>query len=92
VGNLQTENTPNNRTNAMLKFGNQAHNSVARSIGYALTGGAEADWWTFSANIFARLTRSERAALAYAALMAMDERDAHDTASAALFGYVGVQQ
>ena len=57
-------------------------------FGYALTLGTEADWWEFSAVIYARLTRKERAALAYAALMALDEDDAYNTAHAALFGYV----
>ena len=72
----------------MSKHGNPAHKSVARSIGYALTLGAEADWWTFSVILAARLTRTERAALAYATLTALDVQDAYDTAQAALWGYV----
>ena len=72
----------------MSRYAKPAHKSAARMLGYALTLGAEASWWDFAAVLYARLTRKERAALAYAALMALDYDDAHVAAEAALFGYV----
>ena len=86
--NSRSDITPKPRQSAIWKFVKPAHKSAARMFGYALTLGTEADWWEFSAVIYARLTRKERAALAYAALMALDEDDAYNTAHAALFGYV----
>ena len=72
----------------MSKYGKPAHKSVARMIGYVLTLGDEADWWNLSAVLYARLTRKERTALAFAALMSLDEDDARTTAEFAVFGYV----
>ncbi len=60
----------------MSKFARPAHKSAARSLGYALTTGDEAGWASFTALIYMRLSVKERAALAYAALMALDEREA----------------
>ena len=72
----------------MSRFAKPSHKSAARMLGYALTLGTEADWAVFSALIFARLTATERAALAYAALNALDDPDAFMTAEAALWGIV----
>ena len=72
----------------MSRFAKSSHKSAARMLGYALTLGTEANWAVFSALIFARLTATERAALAYAALNALDDPDAFMTAEAALWGIV----
>ena len=72
----------------MSKYAKPAHKSAARMLGFALTLGTEADWWEFSAVTYARLTRKERAALAYFALMSLDEDDAYEVAQTAVFGYV----
>jgi hypothetical protein len=58
-------------------------------LGYTLTLGTAADWLEFSAVLHVRLTPQELVALGFAVLTSMDEDDAHDTAQAACFGYVG---
>ncbi len=66
------------------KLARPAHISVSRSIGYALTQDDEAGWRAFTALAYMRLTRRERASLAFAALTALDPADAELAATAAL--------
>ncbi|MBM1309077.1 hypothetical protein JQT66_04405 [Sulfitobacter mediterraneus] len=61
---------------------------VAKAIGYALTLGTSAAWDGLSLILMARLSKRERAALAYSALVSLDDETAYQTASAAVFGVV----
>lgn len=62
------------------------HQSVTRSIGYALTLGDEPAWHGLTIVMLARLEEEERAALAYAALKSLTEDNAYRVASVAMFG------
>lgn len=70
----------------MSKWVKKTHKMTARVIGYALTIGTFEAWASVKLILQARLKPHERAALAYAALSSMDERDAYEVASLALFG------
>jgi len=59
---------------------------AVRSIGYALTLNTSQAWEGLSLILEARTTTRERAALAYAALKALDDDTAYRTASVAIFG------
>ncbi|KZX94489.1 hypothetical protein A3722_06395 [Sulfitobacter sp. HI0027] len=61
---------------------------AVRSIGYALTLDTSQAWEGLSLILEARTTTRERAALAYAALKALDDDTAYRTASVALFGVI----
>ena len=69
---------------AMSRYAKPSHKAVARSLGFALTLGDEQAWATFCLTAYRKLTTQERAALAYAALMSLDEGDAQTVAEAAL--------
>ena len=70
-------------------YGRDAHKRAAKCFEYALTLGATDAWCEVSAVWAVRLTTAERAALASAALKALDHDTANMTASAALFGTLG---
>ncbi|WP_099828232.1 hypothetical protein [Oceaniglobus indicus] len=72
--------------NAMSLYAKPAHKAVARMVGYVLTLGDSASWHGLTMVLIARLSDTERAALAYAALNSLDDADAYKTASVALFG------
>lgn len=59
---------------------------VARALGFALTLGTFEAWRGFGFILAVRLSRKERAALAYAALTSLSDEDGYRVASAALFG------
>ena len=69
---------------AMSKHAKPSHKAVARSLGYALTLGDRQAWATFCLSAYRKLTAQERAALAYASLMSLDEGQARIVAEAAL--------
>lgn len=70
----------------MKTFLSERHERTARSIGFALGLGSSQGWEGLGLILVARLTKAERAALAYAALISLDEETAYLTASVALFG------
>ncbi len=57
---------------AMARYAQDRHKRAARTLGYALTADAPDVWGQASAIFSARLTRLELAALAFAALRALD--------------------
>lgn len=72
---------------AMSKWAKPAHKAVARAIGYALTLGIDSGRALGLATIFAaRLSDEEKAGLAYAALMSMNEDHAYAVATLAIYG------
>lgn len=79
-------NTAKPRSNAMSLYSTAAHKRVATAISYALTLGTSKAWEGLSLILMARLSKAERAALAYSALISLDEDTAYRTASVALFG------
>lgn len=66
-----------------------AHLKAVRALGYTLTLGDPAAWWDLSSILAGRLTLSERAALAFMVLKALDDEAAQMVAEAALDGAVG---
>jgi len=78
IGNAKRDISPANTT----------AKRVAKAIGYALTLGTSSAWDGLSLILLARLTKRERAALAYSALVSLDDETAYQTASAAVFGVV----
>lgn len=82
-----TRNGSYRAANNTPKWGeNSTQNRAGRMVEYALTLGT-ADAWHGAAYVFAaRLTKQERAALAYAALKSLDHDTAYMVASATLFG------
>ena len=68
---------------AMSKHANPSHKAASRSLGYALTLNDRQAWATFCLTVFRKLTAHERAALAYAALMSLNEDQAQIVAEAA---------
>lgn len=74
------------RSNAMSLYSMDAHKRVATAISYALTLGTSKAWEGLSLILMARLSKAERAALAYSALISLDDDTAYKTASVALFG------
>ena len=70
----------------MTKHLNDRHTRTGRAISFALTIGTSLAWEGVAIVFLARLTRAERAALAYAALTSLDEATAYRTASVVLFG------
>jgi hypothetical protein len=79
-------NTAKSRSNAMSLYAKDQHTRIAKAIGYALTLGTSKAWEGLSLILMARLSKAERAALAYSALISLDEDTAYRTASVALFG------
>lgn len=77
---------PKRGHSAISLYGKKAHKRVAKCIGYALTLGTSPAWEGLAIVLLARLTKTERAALAYAALASLDEATAYRTASVVLFG------
>ena len=69
-----------------MRFAHADHRASARMLGFALVFGEGAGWLAFSAVIHARLSRTERAALAASALIAVDDEDLEPTLDAALGG------
>lgn len=70
----------------MSRFAKDGHKRVARCLGYALTLATPQAWLDLSLILMARLSKAERAGLAYAALISLNPDDAHDVASLAIFG------
>ena len=68
----------------MSRHAKPSHKAIARSLGYALTLGDRQAWATFCLSAYRKLTAQERAALAYASLMSLDEGQAQMVAEAAL--------
>ena len=64
------------------------HQAAARMLAHALTLSDEAGWDGFTTLIGIRLSVKERVALAFAALMALDDYHAFLAAEAALWGIV----
>jgi hypothetical protein len=73
-------------SNAMSLYAKEAHTRLAKAIGFALAIGTSKAWEGLSLVLVARLTKAERAALAYSALISLDDETAYRTASVALFG------
>ncbi len=64
------------RKSAMSAFAHDRHKRVARTLGFALTLHDGPAWAAFTAIAAARLTVAERAAMAGAALLALDPDEA----------------
>ena len=62
------------------------YQATAAALKYALILGDENGWAGLSLVIFARLTRQEKAALAYATLCTMPDNAIRDVADLAIFG------
>ncbi len=71
---------------AMSLFAKPAHKKMARALGYALTLGTAAAWHGLTIVLINRLTTAERTGLAFAALKSLDDDQAYQTASLAIFG------
>jgi len=71
---------------AMSKYAKDAHKRSARMLGYALTMGDSLGWQGFRKVISARLTETERAGLAFAALSSLPEESALKVVEAVLEG------
>lgn len=80
------KNTARQTLSAMSKFGSPAHKSASRMLYYALTLGDFDTWAAFRAIAVMRLSRLERASLAYAALSSLCDHDGYLVASTVLFG------
>lgn len=80
--------SPKTQSNAMSLYAKEAHTRLAKAIGFALAIGTSKAWEGLSLVLVARLTKAERAALAYAALISLDDDTAYRTASVALFGVI----
>lgn len=70
----------------MAKFGWPAHKSPRRALYYTLKLEDFRGWMAFHFILAARLSRVERAALAYAALSSLDDDDGYSVASLVLYG------
>ena len=68
---------------AISLYAKPAHRRVARAVGYALTLGEAHGWCKLTAILCMRLKPEEIAALAFAALMALDEDTARMVAEVA---------
>jgi hypothetical protein len=69
-------------------FARRSHIRAGTALVNSLTLGDEAAWAGFTVIVMARLSDRERAALAYAALMALDDWQAFLVSEAALWGVV----
>ena len=81
---LPAKHTAKSGFNAMSKFAKPAHKAVARMVGYALTLDTADGWSGLAFVLTARLAETERAALAYAALRALDQEQAELVAATVL--------
>lgn len=81
-----SDTTPKARSNAMSLYAKDGHKRIATAISYALTLGTSKAWEGLTLILMARLSKAERAALAYSALISLDDDTAYKTASVALFG------
>ena len=70
----------------MAKYARDAHKRAARMLGYALTLGDSLGWQGFRKVISARLTETERAGLAFAALSSLPEDSAASVIEASMGG------
>ena len=86
VQNQHQNCTTKTHANATSLYAKDAHTRIAKAIGYTLTLGTSKAWEGLSLILMARLSKAERAALAYSALISLDEDTAYRTASVALFG------
>ena len=84
TGLIENKQEYRSASNGFGKLIKPTHKAIARSLGYALTLGDRQAWATFCLTSYRKLTAHERAAMAYAALMSLDEGDAHIVAEAAL--------
>lgn len=66
----------------MTKWAAPAHKSACRMLGYVLTLDTPDAWHGLALVLRARLTRNQRAALAYAALRSLTEDEARLTVEA----------
>lgn len=78
--------SPKTQSNAMSLYAKETHIRLSKAIGFALTLGTSKAWEGLSLILVARLSKAERAALAYSALISLDDETAYRTASVALFG------
>ena len=62
-----------NKPNLIQKVASKTHMKIARCIVYALTLGEADGWLDFRTIVKAKLSEKERASLAYAALLSLDE-------------------
>lgn len=74
----------NGRSSTLSRYIKPEHKRMSRMLGYCLTLGTEQAWRGFSMVAAVRLTPEERAALAFAALQALQEDHAELAATAAL--------
>ena len=81
---LPDQNTPKRGRSAMSKWASTEHKKVVRTIGYALTLGDEAAWHGLTIVLMVRLSDEERAALAFAALKALNDEHASAVAEVAV--------
>jgi hypothetical protein len=86
TGHSQEKPTLKTQANAMSNWASDSHKRVATAISFALTLSTSKAWEGLSLILMARLTKAERAALAYSALLSLDDDLAYRTASVALFG------
>ena len=77
------ETTGQDTRETLYKFANPGHKAGARMLLYALTEHQAETWLAASAVWAARLSRSERAALAFAAVEAVAPEDIHALLDAA---------
>lgn len=75
------------RRSLLSKYVKPNHKRVARMLGFALTLDSSDCWWGFAQVIAARLTPTERSALAFMALSSLNSEDAALVADAAMFGH-----
>lgn len=78
------EDTAKPSANAMMKFAKPEHKRMSRTLGYALTLGTFDAWAGFTAVAAARMSDTERASLAFAALNSLDLDQAEMVAAAVI--------
>lgn len=70
----------------MTIYVKDGHIRTGRAISFALTFGTKKAWGDLVIVLMARLSKEERAVLAYSALFSLDEDTAYRAASVGLFG------
>lgn len=86
TGKFLQDDTPRSVLAAMVKIGNPSHKAISRALYYTLTLSEFWAWAGFRFILMARLSRVERAALAYAVLSSLDDDDSYMVASLVLYG------
>ncbi|MBW4972433.1 hypothetical protein KZZ08_02325 [Roseovarius mucosus] len=86
TGKSLQHDTPRSVLAAMAKIGKPSHKAISRALYYTLTLSEFWAWAGFRFILMARLSRVERAALAYAVLSSLDDDDSYMVASLVLYG------